>query len=152
MSTDIDLSTASVSALAAAMAQGEVSSLQLIKACLDRIDRFDPVLGAFTEIDVLLTPATPITAVEVDDVDETSLLISGFTRPINYLGLCALAVPCGLDSNGLPVSVQIVGSPGSEATLINIGTAYEEARGHFPAPDLSDFFGSDRQSVNDRDR
>jgi aspartyl-tRNA(Asn)/glutamyl-tRNA(Gln) amidotransferase subunit A len=110
------------------------------------------MLDRLSEIDVLLTPATPITAVEVDDVDETSLLISRFTRPINYLGLCALAVPCGLDSNGLPVSVQIVGSPGSEATLINIGTAYEQARGRFPAPDLSGFCGSARQALNDPGR
>ena len=60
--------------------------------------------------------------------------LSRYTRPINYLGLCALAVPCGFDSNGLPISVQFVGGPGSEAALINIGTAYEQARGPFPAP------------------
>jgi aspartyl-tRNA(Asn)/glutamyl-tRNA(Gln) amidotransferase subunit A len=66
--------------------------------------------------------------------------------------LCALAVPCGLDSNGLPLSVQFVGGPGSESALINIGIAYEQARGLFPAPDLSGLFGSPCQGVDDPDR
>jgi aspartyl-tRNA(Asn)/glutamyl-tRNA(Gln) amidotransferase subunit A len=78
--------------------------------------------------------------------------LSRYTRPINYLGLCALAVPCGFDSNGLPISVQFVGGPGSEAALINNGTAYEQARGPFPVPDLSGFARSARQRVNDPDR
>jgi aspartyl-tRNA(Asn)/glutamyl-tRNA(Gln) amidotransferase subunit A len=88
-------------------------------------------------IDVLMTPTTPISAIEVAAVDETSLLISRFTRPINYLGLCALAVPCGLDAKGLPLSVQFVCASGGDATLLNVGAAYERARGVFPAPDLS---------------
>jgi aspartyl-tRNA(Asn)/glutamyl-tRNA(Gln) amidotransferase subunit A len=129
-----------------------VTSGEYDATLLERHHDQEEILDRLSGVDALLTPATPIAAVEVDDVDETSVLISRFTRPINYLGLCALAVPCGLDSNGLPLSVQFVGGPGSESALINIGIAYEQARGLFPAPDLSGLFGSPCQGVDDPDR
>jgi aspartyl-tRNA(Asn)/glutamyl-tRNA(Gln) amidotransferase subunit A len=92
-------------------------------------------------IDALLTPTTPMTATEVDAVDETQSPLTRYTRPVNYFGQCALAVPAGLGANGLPMSVQFIGRPGTETTLFRIGLAFEEARGPFPAPDLSGFEG-----------
>jgi aspartyl-tRNA(Asn)/glutamyl-tRNA(Gln) amidotransferase subunit A len=116
-----------------------ISSSRFHAAVLERQRDQTEMLDRLSRIDALLTPTTAITAVEVGDVDEASLLISRYTRPINYLGLCALAVPCGLDSEGLPHSVQFVGKPDSEATLLNIGAAYEQARGPVPGPDMSGF-------------
>jgi aspartyl-tRNA(Asn)/glutamyl-tRNA(Gln) amidotransferase subunit A len=46
---------------------------------------------------------------------------------VNYLGLCGLAVPNGFTAGGLPLSLQIVGHAGDEATALRIGWAYEAA-------------------------
>ena len=52
---------------------------------------------------------------------------SRLTRPINALGLPALALPCGFSAAGLPLSVQIVGRAFDEATVLRVGHAYEQA-------------------------
>ncbi|MDD9877266.1 MAG: amidase [Magnetovibrio sp.] len=49
------------------------------------------------------------------------------TRPINYLGLPALTVPCGFLENGLPTAFQLVGRPFAEAALFRAGQAYQAA-------------------------
>lgn len=90
-------------------------------------------------VDALITPTTPITAVLVADVDEGRLPLSRYTRMVSYLGLCALAVPAGLDRNGLPISVQWIGRAGDEDRILSLGAAYEQLRGEFPRPDLRAF-------------
>jgi len=75
----------------------------------------------------LLTPTSPITAVPIDAVDESTTPLAAFTRPVNYLGACALSLPCGLSSEGLPVASQIIGAPFEEATIVDIGRAFQRA-------------------------
>ncbi|HWI38808.1 MAG TPA: amidase [Burkholderiales bacterium] len=53
--------------------------------------------------------------------------VTRLTRWVNYLGVPALSVPCGFDSRGLPMGLQLVGRPFSEATLLAIGHAYQRA-------------------------
>jgi aspartyl-tRNA(Asn)/glutamyl-tRNA(Gln) amidotransferase subunit A len=93
--------------------------------------------AALAGFDAVLTPATPITAPPLEDVDEDALPLSRYTRVVSYLGLCALAVPAGLGSNGMPVAVQLVGRAGTEERLLALGAALEAQRGPFPAPDLA---------------
>jgi aspartyl-tRNA(Asn)/glutamyl-tRNA(Gln) amidotransferase subunit A len=89
---------------------------------------------AFANCNVLLTPGTPITAPLLSDVDVGDsgnmpalvLLLSRCTRPISYLGLPAISVPCGFDSTGLPVSFQLIGRPFAEPTLCQVGHAYQQ--------------------------
>ena len=50
-----------------------------------------------------------------------------FTAPYNYNGAPTLSVPCGLNNDGMPLSIQFVGHPLSEALLCRIGQAYEHA-------------------------
>ena len=62
-----------------------------------------------------------------------------FNGLFNYLGLPALAIPCGLDDAGLPVSFQLAGPPFSEARLFNAGHLYQTATEfHRQAPGLDD--------------
>lgn len=93
--------------------------------------------GAFSQVDALLTPLNPIPAPTVaecekgDRADPSRPLnrATRLTRPFNYLGLPALALPCGFARSGLPVGCQLVGRPFEEATLFALGHAYERAAG-----------------------
>ena len=51
--------------------------------------------------------------------------VTRLTRWVNYLGVPALVIPCGFDSRGLPLSMQLVGRPFAEATLLEAGHAYQ---------------------------
>jgi aspartyl-tRNA(Asn)/glutamyl-tRNA(Gln) amidotransferase subunit A len=53
--------------------------------------------------------------------------LTRLTRWVNYLGVPALAVPCGFDARGLPLSLQLVGRPFAEATLLAAARAYQRA-------------------------
>ena len=53
--------------------------------------------------------------------------LTRLTRWVNYLGVPALVVPCGFDSRGLPLSLQLVGRPFSEALLLAAGRAHQRA-------------------------
>src|SRR5207245_9693351 len=71
--------------------------------------------------DALLTPTLPITAMPLNDVDEATTPLATFTRAANYLGACALSLPAGLSSEGLPMGMQLIGAPFADALLLRIG-------------------------------
>ncbi len=89
--------------------------------------------AVFDNVDVLHTPMInlPVPAYSPSDTiaDQAFLdliaRIGHCTRPINYLGLPGLNVPCGFTDNGLPCSFQLVGRPFDEKTLYRAGYAYE---------------------------
>ncbi len=96
----------------------------------------------FDRVDLLVTPTATVTAPRIDGADLPAG--SGFAdlvgpvgrclRLFNVTGLPALALPAGLSANGLPASIQLVGRPYDEATILRVGAAYEEAVGGFAAP------------------
>jgi aspartyl-tRNA(Asn)/glutamyl-tRNA(Gln) amidotransferase subunit A len=83
-------------------------------------------LAALDGIDALLTPTTQSAAIRLDAVDQTTTP-AHFTRLVNLLELCALAVPDGFTETGLPLSLQIVCRPYDEALALRIGWAYQAA-------------------------
>jgi len=83
-------------------------------------------LAALDGIDALLTPTTQTAAIRVDSVDQTTTP-AHFTRLVNLLELCALAVPNGFTATGLPLSLHIICRPYDEATALRIGWAYQAA-------------------------
>ncbi len=100
------------------------------------------VAAMLEDFAALLTPTTPIPAVPLAEVDEDALPLSRFTRAVNYLDMCALSVPCGLTSAGLPMSLQIIGHGHDEARILRIGWAYENAAGQGGRqPDLAPLLG-----------
>ncbi|MBU2407520.1 MAG: hypothetical protein KKC79_02590, partial [Gammaproteobacteria bacterium] len=69
---------------------------------------------------------------------EEHMPLSDLTRFVNYLGLCALALPCGVSRDGMPLSLQLVGGAFQESTVLRIGWAFEQATAwHRRRPDLS---------------
>lgn len=81
--------------------------------------------AAMDGIDALLTPTTMTTAVPLDEVDQTKAP-AHFTRFGNFLDLCAVALPNGMDAGGLPTSLQIVCRAYDEATALRIGWAFQD--------------------------
>ena len=77
-------------------------------------------------IDALLTPTTPMPALRIQDIDQKGSP-ARYTRTVNYLDLCALAIPNGFTRGGLPTSMQIIAKGYDEATALRIGWAYEQA-------------------------
>ena len=85
---------------------------------------------AYETVDAILTPATPTAAFPVGrKVDDpvTNFLNDVFTVPANLAGLPGMAVPAGLNADGLPLGLQILGRPFDEATLYRIGRVIEDA-------------------------
>jgi len=78
------------------------------------------------DADALLTPTTTTAAIPLDAVDQ-STTPAHFTRFVNALEICALAVPSGFTVNGLPLSLQIVCRAFDEETALRIGWAYQQA-------------------------
>ena len=97
-------------------------------------DDFDT---AFRTVDAILTPATPTAAFPVGrKVDDpvTNYLNDVFTVPANLAGLPGMSVPAGLNADGLPLGLQVVGRPFDEATLYSIGRVIEDAAGFSAIP------------------
>jgi aspartyl-tRNA(Asn)/glutamyl-tRNA(Gln) amidotransferase subunit A len=99
----------------------------------DRLrDQF--ILSCLGETGVAILPVMPIRTPQVKEVDPASAqfnprvlyALSRFTRFVNYLGLPALAVPAGFDNLGMPVGLQLIGRPGSEATLLQVAVRLQE--------------------------
>jgi aspartyl-tRNA(Asn)/glutamyl-tRNA(Gln) amidotransferase subunit A len=82
--------------------------------------------AALEGIDALLTPTTMTTALPLEEVDQTKAP-AHFTRFGNFLDLCALALPNGIATDGLPTSLQIVCRAYDEAMALRIGWAYQNA-------------------------
>lgn len=83
----------------------------------------------FTDVDVLLLPTTLTTVplVEAALAEPDEALSAENTAFANYYGLPAVSVPCGFDSAGLPIGLQMVGRPGEERTLLQVAQRYQKA-------------------------
>lgn len=84
---------------------------------------------AFKKADILLTPTTPTTAFHFGDKkDPLQMYLSDiYTIPCNISGHCGLSMPCGKDSDGLPIGVQLMGRPFEEGKLLQAAHVLEEA-------------------------
>ncbi|MBC6718586.1 amidase [Aurantimonas sp. DM33-3] len=89
--------------------------------------------SVFGDSAFLLTPVMAIRTPTLAEVDPaapsfsgcTLYALSAFLRFANYLGLPALALPTGIDDRGMPVGLQLVGRPGSDRALLELGTAFQ---------------------------
>ena len=85
---------------------------------------------AFEKYDVLLTPTSPTVAVEIGTRSSNPLemyLSDICTVSINIAGLPGISVPCGVDSNGMPVGMQLIGNRFDEEKILNAAYTYEQA-------------------------
>jgi len=89
-------------------------------------------------IDAILTPATPSAAFglgEMSDADPVAMyLLDVFTVTVNLAGLPGIALPAGVDSQGLPLGLQLIGRPWEEGDLLNTAYALEQSTGFVAKP------------------
>jgi aspartyl-tRNA(Asn)/glutamyl-tRNA(Gln) amidotransferase subunit A len=91
---------------------------------------------AWSNVDVILTPATPSAAFAPGEItDPVQMYLNDvFTVTVNMAGLPGIAVPAGLSNEGLPLGLQLIGKPFDEETLFQTAFAIEQAAGQFTAP------------------
>jgi aspartyl-tRNA(Asn)/glutamyl-tRNA(Gln) amidotransferase subunit A len=85
---------------------------------------------AFETVDVLLSPTVPTTAFKAGEKSDDPLsmyLLDLMTIPANMAGLPGMSLPCGFDSNGLPIGLQLISNVLREDLLFEVGHAYEQS-------------------------
>ena len=96
---------------------------------------------AFEKYDVILGPAAPSTAPLLgDSLSDPMKMYLGdiYTVSVNLAGLPGISVPCGLDSKGLPIGLQMIADCFQEKKLFGAASAYEKARGAWKLPVMTD--------------
>lgn len=85
---------------------------------------------AFSKYDVILTPTAPTTAFNIGEKSTNPLemyLADICTVSVNIAGLPGISIPCGVDKEGMPIGMQLIGQKFSEETLLNVAYTFEQA-------------------------
>ncbi len=101
-----------------------------LKALKVRRKIADDFAQAFEKVDALLTPTAPSAAFGLGEnaADPVAMYLNDvFTVTVNLAGLPGLSVPAGLDAQGLPLGLQLIGRALDEGTLFQLGGALEKA-------------------------
>jgi aspartyl-tRNA(Asn)/glutamyl-tRNA(Gln) amidotransferase subunit A len=88
----------------------------------------------FSQVRIVICPTLRKIAQRVDNIPEDDVVRAGsigiellrLNRPFSYLGLPALSVPAGMDGNGIPIGLQLIGRPYGEGDLFTLARALEE--------------------------
>ncbi len=95
--------------------------------------------AAFETVDLIATPTTPGAAFALGEKtgDPLAMYLSDiFTTPASLAGLAAIALPCGRDASGLPLSLQLMAAPFAEALLLRSARAFERDLAWSAAPEF----------------
>jgi len=87
-------------------------------------------IRAFADVDVMLTPVAPTPAFKIGEKinDPLQMYLSDiFTIPVNLAGTCAISIPAGFSTDGLPIGLQLIGKPFGEASILRAAYAFEQA-------------------------
>jgi len=116
---------------------GQIPAKEYIQAQRLRRAFNEGMRALMQQVDALALPTLPILPPRIDQLDQpvriggsefdTSSALLRFTFPFNMSGQPALALPCGLSTSGLPISLQVVGRHLDEPTILRIGHAYQQA-------------------------
>ena len=92
---------------------------------------------AFEKYDIILGPAAPTTAPKLGESlsDPLKMYLGDiYTISVNLAGLPGISLPCGTDSKGLPIGLQLIGDCFAEKKLIRTAYAYEQTREYAHSP------------------
>ena len=83
----------------------------------------------FKEYDMLLTPTSPTVAYKIGEKSNNPLemyLADLCTVSVNIAGLPGISIPCGVDKQGMPIGLQLIGKPFEEETILQAAYTYEQ--------------------------
>lgn len=86
--------------------------------------------AALLDVDIIACPTTPTTAFRIGEKvnDPLSMYLSDvFTLSLNLAGMCGLSLPCGFDTAGLPIGLQLMAGAFREETVLRAAYVYEQA-------------------------
>ena len=114
---------------------GQNITQEALLECRRELQRLRREIAAvFTDVDVLVTPTTPIAASTIAELKQNrdllrprELLLLRNTRPVNVWGLPAISLLCGFTEAGLPIGLQIIGPHWGEAVVLRVAHSYEQA-------------------------
>jgi len=97
---------------------------------LERVRR--TVNDVFAEVDLLITPTTPVPPITIEEASNMSPNPAGEvwlrnTRPFNAYGLPTISIPCGFTKAGLPIGLQIAGPRFGEGRVLRFAHAFEQS-------------------------
>jgi aspartyl-tRNA(Asn)/glutamyl-tRNA(Gln) amidotransferase subunit A len=101
---------------------------------------FDDFQTAFSKCDLILSPTTPGTAFEFGSksADPLEMYLSDImTVTVNLAGLPGISIPCGFDSKGLPIGLQLIAPALQESSLYNAAYAFETSTDFLKTPNLA---------------
>ena len=111
-----------------------ISAAEYIQCRRDLDEERRRASGFFSDVDLLITPTTPIPAPASAELKKdpealrpAELTLLRNTRPFNVWGLPAISVPCAFTQNGLPIGLQIAGPPWREDLVLRMAHTYERA-------------------------
>ncbi len=84
---------------------------------------------AFESVDVVIAPTAPVTALPIGASEESAMfgeLMDVLVEPSAIAGLPGISIPCGFDSNGMPIGMQIIGPQFEEKRILNVAYQYEQ--------------------------
>ena len=84
---------------------------------------------AFEKYDVILTPTSPTVAFDIGSKTNNPLemyLTDICTVSVNIAGLPGISIPCGVDSQGMPIGMQLIGNKFCEETILNAAYTFEQ--------------------------
>jgi aspartyl-tRNA(Asn)/glutamyl-tRNA(Gln) amidotransferase subunit A len=106
-----------------------IAAIDYVKAQRLRRQIRDNMIAALKDADVFALPTMPLSipkqGLTTIEFGGRKMPVPGavtrLSGPFNSSGMPALSIPCGADSKGLPVSLQLVGRPGADATVLAVG-------------------------------
>lgn len=96
---------------------------------------------AFSEVDVIVGPSMPVTALKLGEFEKYPFfgeLMDQLNEPASSAGIPDISLPVGLDSNNLPIGMKIMGNYFDESTILNLAYQFEKE---------TDFFGVINQGI-----
>ena len=115
------------------LAGAEISAADYIQRRLELEQARRSIADTFANIDLLVTPTTPMPAPAIadlksnpDNLRPAELKLLRNTRPFNVWGLPAISIPCGFTSSGLPIGLQVAAPHWREDLLLRLAHGYEQ--------------------------
>lgn len=109
----------------------EITSDRYMAAQRRRVAIRNSVLGALSDVDAILSPVSSVQPIEIAEVNTAPsglafrTQVMEFTALASLTGFPALALPGGLDRDGVPIGIQLLGAPGTEHMLLSLGQIVE---------------------------